>query len=104
MIKIQKYLEKKFSGNRDFVKNLKKNFRKIGVNCEHWERYPTYKQIKLDMANIDLTNLDVLEISAGEFWKENLKCNSFTSWNYPEYDICDEQEIKENIRIHGSIK
>ena len=78
-MKIQRYLEKKFGDNRNFVKKLKRNFKKIGINLEHWERYPTYKQIKLDIAKIDLKNFDILEISAGEFWKENLKYNSFTS-------------------------
>ena len=53
-MKIRKYLEKKFGNNRNFVKKLKKNFKKFGVNLEHWERYPTYKQIKLDIAKIDL--------------------------------------------------
>ena len=56
-MKIQRYLEKKFSDNRNFVKKLKKNFRKFGINLEHWERYPTYKQIKLDIASKDETAL-----------------------------------------------
>ena len=96
-MKIQKYLEKKFGNNRNFVKKLKKNFRKFGVNLEHWERYPTYKQIKLDIAKVDLKNLDVLEISAGEFWKENFEYNSYTSWDYPKHDICDDQELKKKF-------
>ena len=96
-MKIQRYLEKKFSDNRNFVKKLKKNFRKFGVNLEHWERYPTYKQIRVDLANINLKKLDVLEISAGEFWKENFEYNSYTSWDYPQHDICDEQELKEKF-------
>ena len=44
---------------------------------------------------MNLEDLDVLEISAGEYWKENFKFKSFTEMNFPEYDICKDL-INEN--------
>ena len=45
------------------------------------------------------TKLDKIlaEISAGEFWKENFEYNSYTSWDYPKHDICDDQELKKKF-------
>ena len=87
-MRFQRFIEKKLGPNRKFVKKLKRLSKKIGLNLEHWERYPTYKQIKNDIENLDLINFDVLEISAGEYWQENFGFKSFTPLNYPEFDIC----------------
>ena len=62
---------------------------------EYWHRYASYKLIKKDISFLNLEDLDVLEISAGEYWKENFKFKSFTEMNFPEYDICKDL-INEN--------
>ena len=61
----QRFLEKKFGKDRNFVKNLKKISKKIGINLEHWERYPTYKKIKSELSNLKLHQFKTLEISSG---------------------------------------
>ena len=38
---------------------------------------------------MELENLDVLEISAGEYWRENFNFRSFDQMNFPNYDICE---------------
>ena len=87
---IQRLIEKKISSNRKLVKQLKNLARNFGFNLEYWHRYITYKQIKKDINFLNMENLDVLEISAGEYWKENHKFKSFNAMNFPEYDICSE--------------
>ena len=86
---IQNFLERKLKNNRNLVKSLKKYCKKIGLNLEHWERYPTYKQIKQDLSHLDLEKFNTLEISAGEYWAENFNFKSFNVLNYPEHDICN---------------
>ena len=87
---IQRFIEKKISSNRKLVKQLKNLARNFGFNLEYWHRYITYKQIKKDINFLNMENLDVLEISAGEYWKENYKFKSFNAMNFPEHDICSE--------------
>lgn len=90
----QKFLENKFGKDRKLVKNLKKYSKKFGLNLEHWERYPTYKKIKLDLSKLELQQFETLEISSGEYWKENFKFKSYTAWNYPDFDICSDMNYQ----------
>ena len=76
------------------MKKLKSFSKKFGLNLEHWERYPTYKQIKEDIKDLDLSNFDTLEISAGEYWNENFKFKSYKSWDYPNFDICSDMKYQ----------
>ena len=87
---LQRFIEKKISTNRKLVKQLKNLARNFGFNLEYWHRYITYKQIKKDINFLNMESFDVLEISAGEYWKENYKFKSFNEMNFPEYDICSE--------------
>ena len=84
----QSFLEKKIKHNRNLVKKIKKIAKYLGFNLEYWHRYASYKKIKKDLSFLDFQSLDVLEISAGEYWRENYKFKSFDQMNYPEYDIC----------------
>ena len=86
----QSFLEKKIKHNRTFVKKLKKISKQFGFNLEYWHRYASYKQIKKDIGFLNFESLDTLEISAGEYWKENYKFKSFDQMNFPEHDICNE--------------
>jgi len=92
---IQSFIENKLKSNRKIVKKIKKIARNLGFNLEYWHRYASYKLIKKDISFLNLEDLDVLEISAGEYWKENFKFKSFTELNFPEYDICKDV-INEN--------
>lgn len=85
---IQSFFENKFKHNRSFVKKLKSFAKYLGFNLEYWHRYATYKLIKKDISFLKFENLDVLEISAGEYWKENYKFKSFDQMDFPEHDIC----------------
>ena len=58
----QRFFEKKFSRNRNFVKKFKSFSEKVGLNLKYWKQYPTYKQLKEDIKNLDLSNFDTLEI------------------------------------------
>ena len=91
---MKQYIEKKISKNRNLVKKIKSLARKIGLNLEHWERYPTYKIIKSELVKLNLKSFDTLEISAGEYWRENYIFKSYEEFNYPEYDICGDVNIK----------
>ena len=92
---IQSFIEKKLKSNRKIVKKIKKIARNLGFNLEYWHRYASYKLIKKDISFLNLEDLEVLEISAGEYWKENFRFKSFTELNFPEYDICKDV-INEN--------
>ena len=92
---IQSFIENKLKSNRKIVKKIKKIARNLGFNLEYWHRYASYKLIKKDISFLNLEDLDVLEISAGEYWKENFRFKSFTELNFPEYDICKDV-INEN--------
>ena len=86
----QSYIEKKTKSNRKLVKQIKKIARFFGFNLEYWHRYASYKLIKNDINFLELANLDVLEISAGEYWRENFNFRSFDQMNFPNYDICED--------------
>ena len=102
---IQKFIENKISPNRKLVRQLKNLAKKFGFNLEHWERYPTYKQIKKDISFLNLESLDVLEISAGEYWRENHNFKSYDVMNFPEHDICAEtkEEKKYDLIIADNV-
>ena len=97
-------IEKKISSNRKLVKQLKNLARNFGFNLEYWHRYITYKQIKKDINFLNMESLDVLEISAGEYWKENYKFKSFNVMNFPEHDICSEIITEKKYQVHSKIK
>ena len=86
----QSYIEKKTKSNRKLVKQIKKIARFFGFNLEYWHRYASYKLIKNDINFLELENLDVLEISAGEYWRESFNFRSFDQMNFPNYDICED--------------
>ena len=86
---LQSFIEKKTKSNRNLVKKIKNIAKKFGFNLEYWHRYASYKLIKKDIGFLKLDNLDTLEISAGEFWKENFDFKSFTEMNFPKYDVCE---------------
>ena len=91
---LQEFIEKKFRKNRELVYKIKKSLKKIGYNPEHWIRYPVYRKIKKELIGIDLKSFETLEISSGEYWKQNFSFKSYKNLNYPEFDICKKNKIK----------
>tara|TARA_B100000524_G_C23499649_1_gene316503 strand:+ start:95 stop:355 length:261 start_codon:yes stop_codon:yes gene_type:complete len=73
----QRFFEKKIGPNRKFVKKLKSFSKKAGLNLEHWERYPIFKQIKnasyliLKMMIVDLEYgfIEVLRLKKNFLYK-----------------------------------
>ena len=102
---IQSFIENKLKSNRKIVKKIKKIARNLGFNLEYWHRYASYKLIKKDISFLNLEDLDVLEISAGEYWRENFKFKSFTEMNFPKYDICNDviKESKYDLIIADNV-
>ena len=96
---MQKFIEKKISHNRKFVNQLKKFLKKIKYNPEHWIRYPTYKLIKEEILRLQPEKLNALEISAGEYWKNNYKFKSFEALNFPSHDICGNLELSKKYDL-----
>ena len=92
-------LQRFFEKNRDLVKKIKKISKKFGLDLENWERYPTYKKIKNDISKLDLAKMQVPEISAGEYWRENFTFKSYNSLNFPEYDICKTININQKFDL-----
>ena len=95
----QKFIEKNLQKNRALVKQIKTFLKKIGFNAEHWIRYPTYKLIKEDMQNFKTKDMNVLEISGGEYWKENFNFKSYETLNYPDFDICKNIKLEKKYDL-----
>ena len=98
--------EKKISKNRKLVKKLKSLLKFFNYNPEHWIRFTTQATCKklLEDKCINLNNYNVLEISGGEYWRENLSFKNYKSLNYPEFDIClNKTEDKFDLIIADNI-
>jgi len=68
-------------------KNLKKALRATGYDFEFWNRTIMYEQCSLILMKLNPTELDTLEISAGNYLKQ-IGFKSYTAANYPDFDIC----------------
>ncbi|MBT9160818.1 MAG: hypothetical protein DDT26_02114 [Dehalococcoidia bacterium] len=70
---------------------------KLGYDHRHWTRPVMHEACTRLLADIGLSKLDVLEISAGEHWR-SLPFRSFQEMNYPAYDICTDV-IKADVNL-----
>ena len=59
----------------------------VGYDHRHWTRPVMYDTCHEWLKEINYEELDVLEVSAGQFFRE-LPFRSYAEMNYPEYDIC----------------
>ena len=73
---------------------LKKWLEKLNYDYRHWTRPVMYEECTRLIQEKDIENMDVLEISAGQYWK-TLPFRSFSEANYPEFDICTDVMKKE---------
>lgn len=71
------------------TKKIKNILNLVGYDYRHWTRPVMYQRCTEMLDVIGMQNLDVLEISAGQYWR-TLNFKSFTEANYPEFDICSD--------------
>ena len=81
-------LVQKLKNDRRLVRRIKQFLNKINFKTEHLIRYVSREEIKNLLKKEVSKNISILEISESEYWKEILEYESFTSMNYPEYNIC----------------
>jgi SAM-dependent methyltransferase len=67
--------------------------RAVGITGHQWAREVMDRETMRFVRSLDYKNLDALEIS-GRYW-DQVGFRSFTSLNYPEFDVCGE-------RTHGA--
>ncbi len=72
--------------NPEFARILKRFSSAVGYDFGMWSRQVMYQTCRAKLEAMNLGELDVMEIAAGDFWRE-LPFKSFASMNYPEYDI-----------------
>lgn len=82
---------KKFVRNIVFSKRVKPALQKIlnwiHYDYGHWSRTIMYRECTSIIQKLEPEKLDVLEISAGQFWQQ-MGFKSYTEANYPDFDIC----------------
>jgi SAM-dependent methyltransferase len=69
------------------IKNLAS---RVGFDTTDWLRVIMYRRCFSFIENIRPETLDVLEISGGSQWRRKFKFGSYTSTDFPEFDICAE--------------
>jgi SAM-dependent methyltransferase len=75
--------------NQTIKYRLKKLLNTIGYDFGYWNRTVMYEQCSTLINKLNPYNLDTLEISAGDVWKQT-RFKSYTEMNYPEFDICND--------------
>lgn len=84
-------IKEKIVSNRKLVKKIKNTLLKFGYNTEHLIRHVIRMECKNLINNKLPTEMSILEISESEYWKSNLNYKKYTSANYPDFDICENQ-------------
>ena len=60
----------------------------VGYDYTNWNRSVLYDSCTQLINNLNPEELDTLEISAGDFYKEHFNFKEYREANYPEYDVC----------------
>jgi SAM-dependent methyltransferase len=76
--------------NGNFRDTAKKVLRATGFKTTHWVRVVMYERCFEFLRSLEPSELDVLEISAGAYWRESFDFKSYTATQYPAFDICSE--------------
>ncbi len=66
---------------------IKKVLDLLRYDYRHWTRPVMYSRCTDMLRQLPLKEMDVLEISAGQYWK-TMDFKSFAEANFPEFDIC----------------
>jgi SAM-dependent methyltransferase len=73
-----------------FRAKLKSALKKVGFDTTDWLRVVMYRRCFEFIRGIRPETLDVLEISGGPQWRRAFHFGSYTSTQFPEFDICSE--------------
>ena len=71
-----------------FRLRVKNTLAKVGFDSTDWLRVVMYRQCFAFIQSIRPEALDTLEISGGPQWRRTFKFRSYTSTDFPEFDIC----------------
>ena len=82
---VQNYL-----ADEAFRGKLKSALKKVGFDTTDWLRVVMYRRCFEFIRGIRPETLDVLEISGGPQWRRTFKFGSYSSTQFPEFDICSE--------------
>jgi hypothetical protein len=78
------------SSRRFVAVQNKESGQSSGFDTTDWLRVIMYRRCFSFIENIRPETLDVLEISGGSQWRRKFKFGSYTSTDFPEFDICAE--------------
>ncbi len=81
------YIYNRFFSQNISTQRIKKFLACIGYDYRHWTRPVMHEACARLLADRGMENLDVLEISSGEYWR-TFPFRSYREMNFPEYDIC----------------
>jgi hypothetical protein len=76
--------------NREYKQTLEKALRTVGYEPTDWVRTVMYRECYKLIQALGPETLDVLEISAGERFSGRFRFRSFTTTQFPEFDICSQ--------------
>lgn len=82
---LQPYLE-----DDSFRQKVKNAAGRVGFDTTDWLRVVMYRECFAFIHSINPETLDVLEISGGPQWRRNFNFRSYTSTDFPDFDICAE--------------
>jgi SAM-dependent methyltransferase len=80
---LQPYLD-----DESFRLRVKNMLARVGFDSTDWLRVVMYRQCFAFIQSIRPETLDTLEISGGPQWRRTFKFRSYTSTEFPEFDIC----------------
>ena len=79
-----------YLNEESFRLRIKNMLAKVRFDTTDWLRVVMYRECFAFVRSIHPETLDVLEISGGPQWRRVLKFGSYTSTEFPEFDICGE--------------
>jgi hypothetical protein len=82
---------RRLEADRGRVRLVKGALRFIGFEPLHLVRVVSYQKSGEWITELAPQTLDVLEIGSGEYWLSKFSFKSYTTFNYPDHDICHER-------------
>jgi SAM-dependent methyltransferase len=86
---------RRIEADRVLVRRIKRALRWIGYDATHLIRVVPYENCFKWVEDRNPQHLDVLEIGSGEVWRSRFSFKSYTTFNYPEHDICRDRLERE---------
>jgi SAM-dependent methyltransferase len=85
-------LNKLISKNKEKIKKI---LDIAGYDYTNWNRTVLYNSCREIFNELKTENLETLEISAGNYYKDNFKFKSYKEANFPDFDVCKDTLDKE---------